>query len=240
MKKILLTIIALTIICTNISFAAEEVTPTPSEDLEKIQKLKEMVASRVAELKLVEKRGILGIVKQTSNSQITIEDTEKNLRVIDIDELTKFKGSADSFGISDIKQGDLMSFLGLYNKDTKRMIARYASSQKNLSVQFEGTVVEKDKKNYTLTVVNEKGEKKIIDVGTSTKTKDCKNEEMVKSGYSKINTEERVLVTGYYDLKDKNLIMADRIVHFLDIPPSPEMKKQMENIKINASDASEK
>jgi len=30
----------------------------------------------------------------------------------------------------------------------------------------------------------------------------------------------------FFDLKDKNLIIADRIIHFLDIPPSPKIDKQ--------------
>src|SRR3972149_12145987 len=117
MKKTLF-IIFITIITTNLILtghsraAQEDNTSTAASELEKIQKLKEMVASRVAELKLVEKRGILGTVKEVSkNTQLTIEDNKGNLRIIDIDELTRFQGlsASKSFGISDVKAGDLMS-----------------------------------------------------------------------------------------------------------------------------------
>ncbi|MCL4354381.1 hypothetical protein M1349_02810 [Patescibacteria group bacterium] len=244
MKKIYTLILILIVVASAIKTDAvfAKVTPTPttsnkgdvkqaatsSADMDKIEKVVQMIASKTAELNLVEKRGILGTVKEVSGTQVTIEDIRKNIRVIDIDELTKFQGadSSKSFGISDLKQGDLISFVGLYNKMTKRLLARTADQIKSLPVQFEGVVVEKNTVDYSLKVIDDKGISKTIEVETSTKTKSFdKNGDLLKSGFSKIETDQRVLVTGYYDLKDKNIINADRIVHFLDLPPSLDMKK---------------
>ncbi len=50
-------------------------TPSAS-DSEIRDQLIENIASRVAELKLVEKRGIVGVVTDVSNTQITISDAK--------------------------------------------------------------------------------------------------------------------------------------------------------------------
>lgn len=244
MKKIIiLLIVAVILILPDTSRAATPTTDssTSAAEIEKIQKLKDIVASRVAELKLVEKRGILGTVKEVSNNtQLTVEDNERNLRIIDIDELTKFQGLSISktYGISDVKPGDLITFIGLYNKDTKRLIARYAFARKTLPVQIEGVVLNKDKINYTLTVSDEKGVKKTIDIVTATKTRShSKVFDLVKSGFSKIDIGQRVILTGFYDLKDNNKIVADRIIFFTDIPLSKTMKSYLEKSQGQASES---
>lgn len=246
MKKLLYILLTIVITCQSIStvYAASS-TPTPSaqpvitteEDLEKIQKIKDMVASRVAELKIVEKRGILGRVKEISNTQITIVDFNENIRIIDIDELTKFQNSGSttkSFGVSDLKAGDIVSFIGLYNKETKRLIARFATLKTGIPQQFEGVVVSKNIDEYTFVLINEKGDKRTIDVGTTTKTRSFTlKDNLVKSGFSKIQIGERALVTGYPDSKDKNLFLGDRIIYFIDVPLSSEMKKYQNNYASN-------
>ena len=55
-----------------------------------IQRIKDIVASKVAELNLVEKRGIVGKLKENSNMHLVISDIKSNTRNIDVDELTKF------------------------------------------------------------------------------------------------------------------------------------------------------
>src|SRR3990167_5640769 len=102
---------------------AASLTPTPDD---KAQAIKEQlitnIASRVAQLKLVEKRGIIGTVTNVTNTQITLSDIQNNTRFIDVDELTKFTSakSKETFGISDITKGTTLGILGLYNKDSRR------------------------------------------------------------------------------------------------------------------------
>lgn len=204
--------------------------PTTEQDLDRIQKIKEMVAKKVSQLKLVEKRGILGTVKETSNTQIVIEDTHSDSRTIEIDELTKFQenvGSSKTFGISDIKKGDILSFVGLYNKASRRLLARVITRVKTIPEYFEGVVISKSAANYTLDAVNDKGDTRIIDIGISTKTQTFTAESgMVKSGFTKIIVGQRILAAGFDDPKDKKTLLASRIVYFDDsVPPSENMKK---------------
>lgn len=237
MKKIVILTVLTTLFFTykNSLFIAQAATSgqaTPGaiinqQEIEKIQKIKELVASRVAELNLVEKRGIIGAVKDSTNTQVTIEDNKQERRIIDIDELTKFQSSQKSFGISDIKTGDIIAALGLYNKETKRLLARFITVKKSLPVQFEGIVLTKDNKNYKLTAVNESGDKKTIDIQSSTKTLVyTKDDGITKSGFSKIREQERIILSGYQDLKDINIIIADRLIRFPEIPLSTPLKLQ--------------
>lgn len=231
--------IAVFIIWPKATFAQKATpTATPSaktqnqqeSDIEKVQKIKEMVASRVAELKLVEKKGILGNVLESSNSQINLQDATGAKRIVDIDELTKFQGSEKSFGISDIKQGEILLAVGLYNKDTKRLLARFVIQKKSLPIQLEGIIIAKDSKEFQLTMLDEKSNKKIIDIETLTKIQSyTASTGQGKSGFSKIQEEQRALVTGFYDLKDNSKIIANRLIHFPDLPISDALRKVFEN-----------
>jgi hypothetical protein len=207
-------------------FPSQNQISTDSADLEKIQKIKDIVASRVAELNLVEKRGIIGKVKDVAEMEITIIDIKGKTRHIDVDELTNFSfSSKSSVGISDIEKGETYSFVGLYNKETERLLARDIDSVDSVPVYFEGAISSVDDDNYQLTAVNDKGEKKIIDIQSSTKTTlATSNGDLEKSGFSKLSTNERVLAVGFWDKKDKNLLSTLRIIHFQDAPPSKEMQ----------------
>ncbi|RJQ24847.1 hypothetical protein C4577_06915 [Candidatus Parcubacteria bacterium] len=210
-----------------------------NSEIERIQKIKEMVASKVAELNLVEKKGILGKVSEATNTKIVIENkNKKEKRIIDIDELTKFEESKSNqdFGISDIKSGDELSFVGLYNKDTKRLLARHVARIKSVPAYIEGIVLDKNTGEYTFQVIDSIGNIKTIEVETSTKTQtlEKKNQSLQKSGYSKIETEQRIFIAGFKDLKDSNIIIASRIIQFKDLPPSPEMIKQKDITSIES------
>src|SRR5258708_15011712 len=73
---------------------------------QQINNLKTKIASRVAQLNLVEKRGMIGTVVQTSGTEIQLTDMQNNIRFVDVDELTKFSSSsAKDIGISDLTKG---------------------------------------------------------------------------------------------------------------------------------------
>lgn len=201
-------------------------TTPESAEIERIQKIKELVASKVAELKLVEKKGILGVVKEKTTTQLTLIGDNEEVKIVDIDELTKFqKNGDDSFGISDVKQGQIISAIGLYNKETKRLLARFIEKVSNIPTTISGLVTEKDIKNFTVSMVSDTG-KKLIDVTSSTKTYSFNKEtKMVKSGFSKIEIGQRIFVVGFDDLKTDDKINASRIVHFIVLPPSEKMLK---------------
>ena len=77
------------------------------------------------------------------------------------------------------------------------------------------------------------GDKKTIDVSSLTKTVSYETTEgTVKSGFSRIEQGQRILVTGFNDLQDENKIAASRIIHFLDIPVTKGMKSEFEKTNI--------
>ncbi|HVT01152.1 MAG TPA: hypothetical protein VHE53_02850 [Patescibacteria group bacterium] len=214
--------------------------PEVTEEENQIEKIKDLVASKVAELNLVDKRGLIGTVKSTTNTQITITDDKNTERQIDIDELTKFDSGDDKntdFGISDIKKGDLFSFIGLFNKETKRLLARFVSKAKNVPENIEGVITNKDAKNYTFDLVTEAGKKYTVNVETSTKTSDIEDGDLTKSGFSKIDEEQRAIVVGFFDPDQKDQINASRII-VLPVPPSDLMKKQLSNDEVPTSTGS--
>src|SRR6266403_1163458 len=137
------------------------VKPTPSAAAkegiskkldEQINELKEKIASRVSELNLVEKRGIIGVVTDISTSKITLKDISDNVRFVDVDEITKFSSTSNkSFGLSDIKKDMRLNVLGLYNKQSKRILARFISTTVDPTF-ISGSVSDLDKTNFFITV----------------------------------------------------------------------------------------
>ena len=248
MKKLILVSLLILLVISNNLQPVDAATPTPakekaastpspspsnseipkSTDIEKIQRIKDLVASKVAELNLVEKRGIIGTIREVTNMKIAITDIKGSIRQIDVDELTKFNITKSSSGISDLEKGKMYAFIGLYNKDTKKLLARVINNTNSIPVHFEGAVTSIDSKKYQLTAVDQKGTKRKIDIESSTKTTLADSEgDLTKSGFSKIETNKRILAIGFADQKDKDLITALRIIHFENIPPSKEMQSHV-------------
>lgn len=200
-------------------------TPTPNKQDLQIEKIKDLVASRVAELKLVDKRGFIGKVKSTSNTQIIIT-SNGNEQNIDIDELTKFDNANKSdFGISDIKKDDLISAIGLYNKQTEKLLARFIEIASNIPQNILGVVVEKNSSDYTIVVATPDGKKITVNIDSSTKTSLYEDSDTQKSGFTKIESGERVLVVGFFDKTNKEDLNASRIVRLPGLKVPEELKK---------------
>lgn len=210
---------------------AAATTPTPSptptnqqaNELEQqITDLKDKIASRVAQLNLVEKRGIIGTVTDVNATQITLNDTHGNIRYVDVDELTKFSSPSakSAFGISDITKGTTLGVLGLYNKESKRILARFVDVLV-LPVNISGAVSDIDTTNFTVTVVTADKKTYSVDVENITKTYAYDGTALSKSGFSKIDQAERITVIGFPDLQNSNHIIASRIILFPTLPIDP-------------------
>ena len=234
MKKILnILISSILISCLSIylyisipnSYAA--ISPTTKESLtqQQINALTNKIASRVAQLKLVDKRGIIGKVTDVSNTQITISDIGENTRFVDVDEFTKFKSDSKSFGISDIEKGQKIGVLGLYNKESRRILARFVEVLQ-IPDFIHGAVSSIDENNFSLLVSTEKGKQINIEVENTTKTLsfDSEKSELVKSGFSKIKEGGNIIVIGFPSKKDSSVIIGSKIILLPDIPKNPKIK----------------
>lgn len=206
------------------------VTPTPTTSVtqkveEQINNLKDRIASRVAQMNLVEKRGFIGTVTDVSETQLTVNDLQNNPRIIDVDELTKFSSpdAKSSFGISDIAKGTTIGIIGLYNKDSRRLLARWVDVLK-LPTVLTGGILAIDKEGFTLTIATTNSQSTTIDVEDITKTTAyTKDGGVVRFGFSKLVTGQRVLVVGFPNAKNSNEIIASRIVVFPDLPVNPKI-----------------
>ncbi|MBI5123377.1 hypothetical protein HZA75_05980 [Candidatus Roizmanbacteria bacterium] len=238
MKKQILTIISLLLIFSAVP--AYAVTPTPtdktthsptikpgvSEKLNnQINELKEKIASRVSELNLVEKRGMIGVVTEVSGNKITLTDVAGKTRLVDVDEITKFSSAANkSFGLSDITKGTRLSILGLYNKQSKRILARFINTTTDPNF-LSGSISELDTKNFFITITTLEQKQIKIDVQTSTKLLTAnKDGDLTKYGFSKMEIGDRIVVIGYPDKKDTKVIVSDRVIIFSTLPQNPKIK----------------
>lgn len=203
------------------------VTPTPiiTPDAGLIQALSERIASQVASLKLVSKKGIIGTVTDVTATQITVTDIHGNTVFIDVDELTKFTSANNkSIGVSDINKGYTIGILGLYNKESRRILARFIDVL-NMPLILNGAVTGIDSKNYNLSLTTITKKNIFIDVENITKTYVYgKTTGLVKAGFSKISQGERVMIIGFYDVNDSSKIIASRILCFPDLPINPRIE----------------
>lgn len=203
---------------------------TPAEKNEamnqQINELKSKIASKVAQLKLVERRGIIGKVTEVSSAQITVNDLQGNIRLVDVDELTKFSSPSakETFGISDINKGINIGVLGLYNKESRRILARFVSATTFPKI-IHGVVINVNSKDYVLKVVSENDEITFIDVENITKTMACTKQDcLIKYGFSKIQEGQNIMAAGFVDIKNNNRLIASRIIIFPEIPKNPKIR----------------
>src|SRR5581483_5090958 len=156
-----------------------------------------------AQLKLVEKRGIMGTVTDVSDTQLTLKDVKGDTRFVDVDELTKFIGttkSGEALGISDIKKGQDVGVMGLYNKQSRRILARVIEIKVNPKM-LGGSIATIDSDNFIIHVATDNGDQVQVEFETTTKTVSFTKSggKLVRSGFSKLLVGESVFVVGFLD-----------------------------------------
>ncbi len=219
------------------SYAATT-TPTPTKTIPsvtgkegineklnaQINELKEKIASRVSELNLVDRRGMIGVVTDVSGNKITLTDVLGKTRFVDVDEITKFSSASNkSFGLSDITKGTRLSIIGIYNKQSKRILASFINTTVDPTF-LSGTISDLDTKNFFITLTTVDGKKVKLDIQTSTKIFSAdKSYELSKLGFSKLEIGDRLIAIGYPDKKDANVIVPTRIIDLAVLPKNPKI-----------------
>ncbi len=216
--------------------SAHAATPTPVDTIQEIRdRLITNIASRVAQLKLVEKRGIIGKVTNSTNTQVTITDFQNNTRFVDVDELTKFSSpnAKGVFGISDISKNSSIGVLGLYNKESRRILARFVNVI-TIPTIIHGGVSAIDNENFTINITTEEGKPMIVNVENITRTFSyTKDDGYGRSGFSKIKANYNIIVGGVLDKDSENRLTATRIIFFPEIPVNPKVNSLLN--KVNES-----
>lgn len=230
----------------NVSALTPTLTPSPSSKPtdatkaesfnQRINNLKDRIASKVAELNLVEKRGIFGTVTDTTQTQITLSDNTTNDVFVDVDELTKFASPSakENFGISDIKKNTTLGILGIYNKESRRLLARFVDVMVPYETLF-GEITDVDKKNFTIAMTTKEKKSMTIDIETTTKTTSYRTPTGEKrTGFSAFEKGLHVMVFGYQNRTDTSRISASRILLFPDIAKSPTESASPTNVSISS------
>lgn len=229
-KKILSLLLIVNCLLFIVASSAQAATPTPVDKTAEIRdQLITNIASRVAQLKLVEKRGIIGTVTDVTNTQIVVTDLQNNTRFVDVDELTKFSNPAfkETYGISDIAKGAKLGVLGLYNKESRRILARFVNV---VTAPFiiHGGVAKIDNENFSLSISTEEGKQMTVDIENITRTYSYTSEEgYIRSGFSKIKENYNIIVSGALDIKDESRMTATRVIFFPEIPVSPKVNSML-------------
>lgn len=226
MKKIFLIFLFVFLIVPQATFGQ---SPSPSEDAddsvvsaeEKVDQIKDKVTSKVAKLKLVEKKGIVGTVDSVSANEIRINDLNDKTRIIEVDELTKYSSGDDAtFDLSSIKEGTKISAIGLYNKDSGKLLARFIN-EISIPVFLNGVISDKNKQDFTVTLSTEDEINYIVDIENITKSFSFSDGELDTSGFTKIEPMQNAIIIGFPDSKDENRITATRIITFPNVPRNP-------------------
>lgn len=191
---------------------------TPTSD--KVSDLKERIATQVAKLDIIKKKGVLGVITDSSNNQLIMADLKGGKRFIDVDELTRFTNlSGEQIGISDLKKDAEISVVGLYNTESRRLLARFIKVRQPSQI-LKGEVTDLDNKAFTLEVQDlETNNLKTVEVETTTKTMQwIKEQGITRSGFSKILIGERLIIFG--KSKDTNTLTAIRILLLPELSPN--------------------
>ncbi len=186
--------------------------------VDQINELKDKIASRVAQLKLVERRGIIGTVTDVNDSHISLTNAKGDIKLVDVDEITKFSSSTQkgTFGISDVKRGMTISVIGLFNKESKHTIARFVSTY-TIPTFIGGTVSDVNKADYTITIAGKDNINVTIDIETTTSINSYSEGEITRSGFTKMVAGDRVQIVGSPNKTDKTRITASSILVLNDL-----------------------
>ena len=197
---------------TTVAFAA-----TPSATNQKIEDLKDRLATKVAELRQTSRKAIYGTVKSTSITSFVVETKTKDIKIEQTDDIKVIqylKDKRTALTSEDITKGDLVSVFGDYDTTLDLLKATIVVIQSPGPERISGTVTARDDKEYTLTIKNPQGVTYIVDIEKSTKTRMWNREKKAqdKSGFSKIVAGNVVHIVGFPVPKKELRISAERIV----------------------------
>lgn len=223
MKKILFTFLLLSLLIPGVALgqSADEVTDASSSSSDKIDQIKDKVTNQVEKLDLVEKRGMVGVVEEVSDNQIKINDLNDKIRIIEVDELTKYSSEENnSFDLNSIETGVKISAIGLYNKDSEKLLTRFLN-EISIPVYLNGVISEVNENEFTINIATEDENNYTVDVENVTKTYSFSEEELDQAGFTELKVLQNAIITGFSDPDEENRISATRIVVFPDIPKNP-------------------
>jgi len=200
---------------------------TPAQDnaiQDKINDLKERLASRVAELKENSKRSFSGVVKQKEDGVITLLYKDIETKVVFNTESTVYTISSQGKKIkSDVKSlivGQNVTAFGALDVDQKTLVVKVLIINDSPIISY-GTVKSVDNKEGSFVVDSEDGSLTLdYEIGTKCQITD-KDGKLSSCGLSKINEGDKVLVRIREGSTNLSKATALRILVIPQSTPSP-------------------
>jgi hypothetical protein len=210
MKKLIL--IASAFLLTTSVYAA---TAT-NEAQQKLDTLKDRLASAATQLAHSQKRAIFGTVKVTSVSTITVATITSDMKIELTDTISVFqviKGKRTELTADQITKGDDVAVFGDYDTNLDILKARVIIIQDTIPQRLSGTITATSKKDYTITVTTQGGQSYIVDFETTTKNFYWTRDKGVqKAGFSQLVVGDTVHVLETPEPKIANRVSAIRIL----------------------------
>lgn len=214
--------------------------------LRQIEKLKDKIATKVAELREKDKTGISGTVKKIENSTITLSTGEGEKKISYADDIVLYqfiKDGRTEQKMSKIKAGNYISVIGIFNEDKSLILGKIIYIEEP-SITFFGKIADIDRDNYTLTVKT-KDASEIVDIETTTRIFTYgASGKIDKGGFSKLAVGDPIHVVGTARLKESNKVTGGKLYTFplfnLNIGVTPSANPNLKSATPSATPTSSK
>lgn len=188
---------------------------------QKLDDLKERLATKVAQLQQSERKAFFGSVKSKSVTSLTIETKTKDIKIELTDDIkiAQFiKGKRVSLTVDDVDKGDIVTVFGEYDSTIDLLKAKGIFIQNTLPRRVSGTISAIDTTDFTVSIISD-NQTYIIDIEKDTRINSWTKEKgIVKTGFSKLAIGDTVHIVGTSVLKKENRISALRIVSIGNLP----------------------
>ncbi len=212
--------------------ATPAATPTTKEATtaaqQKLDDLKDRLATKVAQLRQSQKRAIFGTVKATSVSTITVETKTSDVKIELTDTIKVFqniKGKRTDLTTDDLAKGDAVVVFGDYDANLDLLKAKVIFIQDVPATRVSGTITAIDKKNFTLTISTVENQSYVVDIQTTTKNFVWdKNGGTQKGAFSKYTMGDTIFALGNPEAKKNNWISPARVLdigNLSGVTPTP-------------------
>ena len=225
MKKIIFVLLLVLFVLSISAVVNAQEESTDSEETgikEKINDLKERLATRVAELRAQNKRSFYGVIKEKSETSMVLLYRDEEIPVAVDDETSYFSinaaGKQSEATLDSFELGETATVFGQLDLDNKTVIASYLYEQQ-LSLIDHGAVTEVDEDDGSFTIKSSSGSI-TLDYEINTRCTVIEDDEKTRCGLTSITVGDQVFLRIDPDAKDLSRATALRIllVPQLEVP----------------------
>lgn len=202
--------------------ATPKATPTNQD---KIDDLKERIATKVAQLRQTQKQALSGTVSDVSVSTISIETQTKEVKIELTDDIAVYqtiRTKRTKLTIDEVDKGDFVVVFGDFDSSLDILEAKLIYIQATPPERISGTVTEVDEAAFTFTVAAGGNRSVVADFEKATILNVWANVGGVaKAGFSKIVVGDSIHVLGTAVPKKENRLSAIRILDLGNLTGAP-------------------